>query len=108
MRFYLSFTGIPQIVLLTKADKICPKVDADISLVFKSEEVKQQVFKISQLLGIPVNQVLPIKNYITEIELNENVSILALLSLRQILRASEDYLYNFIDEGHKSSDDVPD
>ena len=85
-------------VLLTKVDKLCSKVEADTSQVFKSGAVLEQVNKVSQLLGIPRNHVLPVKNYETEIELSDNINILALLTLRQILRSTEDYMFNFLDE----------
>ena len=93
-------------VLLTKVDKICPEVEAETSKVYKSEPVLEQVNKISQLLGIPRNYVLPVKNYETEIELSDDVNILALLCLRQLLRASEDYLFNFLDQAEQDSDSV--
>ena len=91
---------------MTKVDKICPEVEEDTSKVFKSEAVIEQVNKVSQLLGIPRNRVLPVKNYETEIEVNDSVNILALITLRQILRASEDYMYNFIDEVESHSDET--
>ena len=93
-------------VLLTKVDKLCPEVSEDISHVFKSKAVEEQVNKISQLLGVPANQVLPIKNYMTEVELSVNVSTLALLTLRQVLNACEDYMHNFLEEGHYGSKDA--
>ena len=91
---------------MTKVDKICPEVEEDTSKVFKSEAVIEQVNKVSQLLGIPRNSVLPVKNYETEIEVNDSFNILALITLRQILRASEDFMYNFIDEVESHSDET--
>ena len=93
-------------VLLTKVDKICSEVYADTSKIFKSSVILDQVKNISQLLGIPENQILPIKNYITEIEPNDDVSILALLNLRHLLNATEDYMDNVLDNGHRDSDDA--
>ena len=91
-------------ILLTKIDKVCLEVEQDLSYVFRSKAVLEQVDKVSQLLGVPRNSVLPIKNYEQEIKVNENVNILALISLLEILRASEDYLYNFLDEVTSGSD----
>ena len=93
-------------VVLTKVDKICPDVSNDISNVFKSKSVEEQVNKISQLFGIPTNQVLPIKNYMTEVELIDNVSTLALLTIRQVVNACEDYMLNVLDEAHCGSEDA--
>lgn len=99
--------GVPQIVLLTKIDKVCSQVEGDVSKVFLSEAILEQVNKVSQLLGVPRNNVFPIKNYETEIELEENINILALIALTQILRASEDYLYNYLDDVCRDSDNAP-
>lgn len=97
---------VPQRVLLTKVDKICPMVEADTAQVFKSEAIFEQVNKISQILGIPRSHVLPMKNYEKEVDLNESTNILALLTLRQILRATEDYMFDFLDEQEPESDNV--
>ena len=99
--------GIPQMILLTKIDKVCPKVEEDVSQVFRSVAILEQVEKVSQLLGTPRNNMLPIKNYETEIELNDNINILALIALSQMLRASEDYMFNFLDDFASGSDNAP-
>ncbi|XP_045161383.1 interferon-induced protein 44-like [Mercenaria mercenaria] len=90
--------GIPQALLLTKVDKLCKDVEKSVSQVFKSETVEEHVEKASQLLGLPRGNVLPVKNYENEMQLEENISILALLSLRQILYFAEDYMENMMDK----------
>ncbi|XP_053391224.1 interferon-induced protein 44-like [Mercenaria mercenaria] len=90
--------GIPQALLLTKVDKLCKDVEKNVSQVFKSETVEEHVEKASQLLGLPRGNVLPVKNYENEMQLEENISILALLSLRQILYFAEDYMENMMDK----------
>ncbi|XP_053379816.1 interferon-induced protein 44-like [Mercenaria mercenaria] len=85
---------IPQVVLLTKIDKLCKDVQSDISFVHKSWIVEEHVDKASQLLGLPRCNILPVKNYEKELRLDENTSILALLALRQILYFAEDYMYS--------------
>ena len=81
-------------------------VEEDTAQVFKSEAIFEQVNKISQILGIPRSHVLPMKNYEKEVDLNESTNILALLTLRQILRATEDYMFDFLDEQEPESDNV--
>ena len=49
---------------------------------------------------------LPVRNYIREIEVDQNINILALLTLRQILRVTEDYMFNFLDDVQRDSDEV--
>jgi hypothetical protein len=93
-----TVSEIPQLILLTKVDKLCKEVGEDVALVFKSLEVEQHVEKASQLLGLPPTNVLPIKNYHKEVELDESISILALLALRQILNFAEDFLEHMLDK----------
>ena len=90
--------------LLTKVDKMCPIVASSTSEVFMSTAIMEQVERVSQLFGVPPNHVLPVRNYIREIEVNENINILALVTLRQILRVTDDYMFNFLDEVHRDSD----
>lgn len=89
--------GVPQVVLLTKIDKICELAEEDISVVFKSPAVRDMVDKVSQIIGLPRAHILPLKNYEKEMELEDGINILALLTLKQILHFADDYLYNFLD-----------
>ncbi|XP_041353064.1 interferon-induced protein 44-like [Gigantopelta aegis] len=90
--------GIPQVVLLTKVDRVCQEVEQDLSQVFYSQAVQDLVDEVSQLVGLPRAHILPVKNYEREMELDQDVNIPALLSVRQMLRFADDYLYNFVDE----------
>ena len=96
--YFCTLSGIPQVILLTKVDKLSKEVEEDLSLVFKSSEVKEHVEKASQLLGLPRANVLPVKNYENEEELDENISILALMALRKILNFAEDFLDHMLDQ----------
>ncbi|XP_046567399.1 LOW QUALITY PROTEIN: interferon-induced protein 44-like [Haliotis rubra] len=93
--------GIPQVVILTKVDKACPHVEEDPGTLFYSPAVSELVEQVSQLIGLPRAHVLPVKNYEKEMELVDNVDVPALISLRQMLRFADDYLYNFLDEEDK-------
>ncbi|XP_062570005.1 interferon-induced protein 44-like [Saccostrea cucullata] len=86
--------GIPQLVLLTKMDKVCEFVEKDISNMFVSEGVEGLVTKAADVIGIPRSHVLPVKNYEKETLLNINVNILALGALRQALLFADDFLEN--------------
>ncbi|XP_071160887.1 interferon-induced protein 44-like [Mytilus edulis] len=90
--------GIPQIVLLTKIDKVCEATSEDLSQVFFSPDVHETVDRVSQILGLPRSNILPIKNYESEIELQDNVNILTLLTLQQILNSADDYMFNYLDQ----------
>ena len=98
-------------ILLTKIDKVCSLVEIDVSQVFRSPAILEQVDKVSQLFGVPRHNVLPIKNYEKEVKLNDDINILALMALVEILRASEDFLYNYLPAGgatcEHDSDNAP-
>uniref|UniRef100_W5LWK1 G domain-containing protein n=1 Tax=Lepisosteus oculatus TaxID=7918 RepID=W5LWK1_LEPOC len=94
IRSKVSDFGIPQVVLLTKVDKACPLVGNDLQKVYRSRYIRELIERASQKLGIPVNCILPVKNYSGEINLNDAIDVLALTSLLQILRSANGYLQN--------------
>ncbi|KAL3875301.1 hypothetical protein ACJMK2_038221 [Sinanodonta woodiana] len=81
-----------RVVLMTKIDKLSKTVQDDVSKVFVSEEVKEAVDKVSQMIGVPRGNVFPIKNYENEICLDDSTSCLALVALELIINFAEDYL----------------
>ncbi|KAL3882748.1 hypothetical protein ACJMK2_029059 [Sinanodonta woodiana] len=98
MQTRMNQRGIPQTIILTKVDKLSKVVIANISDVFRSEEVKEAVEKVSQMFGVPRGNVLPVKNYENEVRLDDQISALALLALQQILGFADDFLYNYLDK----------
>lgn len=95
---FKNITGVPQVVLLTKIDKMCKTTAEDLSKVFFSSVIQETINRVSQIIGLPRSHILPIKNYESEMELNENVNILTLLTLQQMLHFSDDYMCNYLDE----------
>uniref|UniRef100_A0A672FNP0 G domain-containing protein n=1 Tax=Salarias fasciatus TaxID=181472 RepID=A0A672FNP0_SALFA len=83
---------IPQLIVLTKVDEYCPKVKEDITHVYRSRSLKEQVSFSSQLLGLPPNCIFLVKNYHTEMAPNDNMNALILFALRQMINLGEDYL----------------
>ncbi|XP_069125153.1 interferon-induced protein 44-like isoform X2 [Argopecten irradians] len=98
MQIRMNQRGIPQVVLLTKIDRICEEISDDVSKVFFSLAMKECVDKVAMVMGLPRSHVLPVKNYEGEVELDQNTNILALLSLRRLLYFVDDFLYNKLDE----------
>ncbi|XP_033754629.1 interferon-induced protein 44-like isoform X2 [Pecten maximus] len=90
--------GIPQAVLLTHIDGICEPTSEDLSKVYFSVAVKECAEKVSMMMGLPQQQVFPVKNYHREADLEQNVNILSLRSLRKILNFVDDFLYNKLDD----------
>ncbi|XP_033754690.1 interferon-induced protein 44-like [Pecten maximus] len=98
MQVRMNQRGVPQVVLLTKIDRICEEISDDVSKVFFSPAMKESVDKVAMVMGLPRSNILPIKNYECEVELDQNTNILSLLSLRRILHFVDDFLYNKLDE----------
>nr|XP_034306901.1 interferon-induced protein 44 [Crassostrea gigas] len=84
--------GIPNVVYLTKLDKVCPLVDEDVRRVYHSQACKQALETAADVIGIPRGHVFPVKNYEKESQLQTNISIMALTAMRQTLVFADDYL----------------
>lgn len=93
---YISLTnvGAPQLVFLTKMDKVCKLVEKDIGNVYLSEVVQSAVSRVADVIGIPRSHVLPVQNYEKETKLQTNLNILALGALHQALMFADDFLEN--------------
>ncbi|CAG2189892.1 unnamed protein product [Mytilus edulis] len=90
----LNQKGVPQVVLLTKIDKVCPIItEESVSRVFYSPIIQEVVDRVSQIMGLPRAHILPLKNYESEMELDDNVSTLALMTLQHVLRFADDYIH---------------
>uniref|UniRef100_W5LVX6 G domain-containing protein n=1 Tax=Lepisosteus oculatus TaxID=7918 RepID=W5LVX6_LEPOC len=94
IRSQVSDKDISQVVLLTKVDKACPLVGKDIRKVYRSKYIKEKIEMFSQILGIPINHILPVKNYSEKISLDDDIDVLALTALLQILRFTNGHLLN--------------
>ncbi|XP_075994887.1 interferon-induced protein 44-like [Genypterus blacodes] len=86
--------GIPQLAIVTKVDQACPKVRENIKNVHKSKLLKQKVEEVNAKLGLSVNRIFLVKNYQSEVSVNDDVDALILSTLRQMISYGEDYLDN--------------
>ena len=80
-------------MLLTHTDLFLDEPD-QLSRAFYNCSIQEAVDLAAAKVGVPKGHVLPVKNYESEIELDINVDILALVAMRQILR----FAVNFFDE----------
>ncbi|KAI1890304.1 hypothetical protein AGOR_G00152360 [Albula goreensis] len=83
---------IPQVAVLTKVDEACPLVKKDLRTIYKSRYIKELIERFSYKLGIPVNCIVPVKNYHNELDLNENMDVLLLKALTHIVNFGNDYV----------------
>ncbi|XP_061599064.1 interferon-induced protein 44-like isoform X3 [Cololabis saira] len=99
--------GIPQIVLLTKVDEACSHVAGDLKNLYRSVYVQQKARQLSGSLGIPLNNMVPVKNYCEDLELELETDILLFMAVEKMLNYADNFFENQVshDQGRN---DVPD
>ncbi|XP_048851295.1 interferon-induced protein 44-like isoform X1 [Brienomyrus brachyistius] len=85
---------VPIMVLMTKVDKACAHVEKDLKNIYRSGYIKDMIYRASECLGIPPSNVIPVKNYFDESELNDACDILLLKAMKQMLDFADNYLEN--------------
>ncbi|XP_014878168.1 interferon-induced protein 44-like isoform X2 [Poecilia latipinna] len=86
-----SDLGIPQLAILTHIDAACRETETNIRNVYRSKYLKKKMTDFSPHLGIPMNCILPVKNYSHEIQLNPDIDALILSALRLMIDFGDDY-----------------
>uniref|UniRef100_A0A4W5RG54 TLDc domain-containing protein n=1 Tax=Hucho hucho TaxID=62062 RepID=A0A4W5RG54_9TELE len=100
LRSYIYMTlcpsDIPQVVLLTHVDQVCHAIQEDVKFVYSSRILQEKVgllqkLKIrSEVVGLPVSYVFPVKNYSSELSVSCNTDILLLSAVHHILQTVDD------------------
>ncbi|KAB5559154.1 hypothetical protein PHYPO_G00025690 [Pangasianodon hypophthalmus] len=91
IRQRVNSLGIPQIVLLTKVDEVCPDVGKDLQNIYFSAYIKTKFQETSNRVGLPMSNIMPVKNYSHELDLELNCDILLLTAVQQMLRFADNY-----------------
>uniref|UniRef100_A0A096M7B6 G domain-containing protein n=2 Tax=Poecilia formosa TaxID=48698 RepID=A0A096M7B6_POEFO len=86
-----SELGIPQLAILSHVDAACGDTEKNLRNVYKSKHLKKKMGDFSSSLGIPMNCILPVKNYSHETQLNSDVTTLILSALRLMVDFGDDY-----------------
>ncbi|XP_029969956.1 interferon-induced protein 44-like [Salarias fasciatus] len=84
--------GVQLVAVLTKVDEACPEVQNDLKNVYKSKYIKNQMETVTNVLGIPMNCVFPVKNYTSEIKTDDVMDAVILCAMRKIIDFGEDFL----------------
>lgn len=59
-----------------------------------------QIKSLSDLIGMPISCIIPVKNYSHEVEINLHCDILLLSAVVQMLRFADNYLEDFSERLH--------
>ncbi|CAI5675145.1 unnamed protein product [Oreochromis niloticus] len=97
IRLAATALEIPQLAILTKVDAVCRKAQRNVNNIYKSDYLKEQVYKFGQFLGLPVNSIFLVKNYSSEINTNDATDAHILCALKQMVVFGEDYLNHLND-----------
>uniref|UniRef100_A0A7N6AWC2 G domain-containing protein n=1 Tax=Anabas testudineus TaxID=64144 RepID=A0A7N6AWC2_ANATE len=82
VRAEASRLGIPQLIILTKIDEVCPEIKEDLRNVYKIKYLKERsLFSVE--VGIPMNCIFPVND----------VNSLILSALRDMIHAGEDHIH---------------
>ncbi|KAB5523234.1 hypothetical protein PHYPO_G00150150 [Pangasianodon hypophthalmus] len=92
IRFRASELDVPHMVVLTHVDEACPLVRKDLRAIYESRHVKEKMQCCSDILGIPLNQIFPVKNYHEELDTNNDMDALILQAMKQIINCATDYM----------------
>ncbi|XP_060716262.1 interferon-induced protein 44-like [Tachysurus vachellii] len=83
---------MPQVIIMTRPDVACPLVQQDLRKIYTSKKIKEKMEVCSNMVGIPMNNIFPVKNYHEEIDTDDDMDLLILKALDQIVHNASDSL----------------
>ncbi|XP_010895831.3 interferon-induced protein 44-like isoform X2 [Esox lucius] len=92
LRKHVSDLGVHQVALLTHVDEVCQETARDITQVYQSRTIQKAMTKAGALLGMSTSYIVPVKNYSSELDVDENKDILLLSAVDHILQYVDLYL----------------
>ncbi|KAL3873826.1 hypothetical protein ACJMK2_036911 [Sinanodonta woodiana] len=90
--------GIPEIVLLTKADVCSNAVKGDLKAISYCPDIKNVVQKVMDKFGFYENQIFPVVNMLKDVRVRRETSILFLMALRQMLKDCRSGINELVDK----------
>ncbi|TSK53775.1 Hippocampus abundant transcript 1 protein [Bagarius yarrelli] len=91
LRENISSLDVHQVALLTHVDEVCTYTAQDVSQVYRSSQVQKLILKAGSLLGMATSYILPVRNYSSQLELQDNMDILLLNAVDHILQYADLY-----------------
>ncbi|XP_062393544.1 interferon-induced protein 44-like [Sardina pilchardus] len=92
VRLKASELRIPEVAVLTKIDLTCPEVQKDITVVYRSKKIEENMKIFSSRFGVPLTNIFPVKNF-HDGEFNKpDLKVLVLNVLINILNFANDYV----------------
>lgn len=82
--------GPNRVVFVTKIDKLCPEVRENIMNVFHSRKIFEAVQNAAKLVGVSLNKVFPVQNYVEAVELDTISNIPLLIALKSAVNLGLD------------------
>ncbi|XP_066504224.1 interferon-induced protein 44 isoform X2 [Hoplias malabaricus] len=86
LREHISNMGVHQVALLTHVDEVCKETAQDVTCVYKSPIIQQLMATAGTLLGMAVSYIVPVRNYSSQLQLDESCDILLLNAVDHILQ----------------------
>ncbi|KAI5611121.1 interferon-induced protein 44-like isoform X2 [Silurus asotus] len=83
---------------MTRVDEACPLVQDDLRKVYTSKMIKEKMKECSNRLGVPMNNIFPVKNYHEEVDTDDDLDFLILKALDQIVNIADDALVKKLSE----------
>lgn len=85
--------GIPQVAIGTHIDGICDEIEKDVQNVYKSKTLKEKMAEFSNVVGIPLNCIMAVKNYCEgDMDKNQDMDTLILTALRHMINFGDDFI----------------
>ncbi|RXN18996.1 interferon-induced 44-like protein [Labeo rohita] len=92
VRQRISEKEIPQVIVMTKVDEACSLVRNDLRKIYSSKKIKDKMQECSDLVGVPLSYIYPVKNYHEEIDTKNDIDVLVLRALTHIVKIANDKL----------------
>ncbi|XP_062866881.1 interferon-induced protein 44-like [Trichomycterus rosablanca] len=90
IRLAAADLDMPQVIIMTKPDEVCPLVKKDIRKIYTSKKIKAKMEECRNLVGVPMNHIFPVKNYHEEVDTKDDMDFLILKALDQIVNIAND------------------